>query len=131
MHCFGYSLLHPNGSSNAVMIDYLISSLTTIEGRYPGCGNLLSGDFNRLNISRLQTQFKLKQLVRVPTRGNQTLDLILTNMPHVYNKYLVQTFPPFGLSDHFVVLLEPKPRSRHNTSSRCSFTRRDTRASRK
>ena len=73
--------------------------------------NQKSGEFNRLNISRLQTQFKLKQLVRVPTRGNQTLDLILTNMPHVYNKDLVQTFPPFGLSDHLVVSLEHKPRS--------------------
>ena len=52
-------------------------------------------------------------------------------MPHVYNKDLVQTFPPFGLSDHLVVSLEPKPRSRHNTGSRRSFTRRDTRASRK
>ena len=89
------------------LIDNLISSLTTIEGRYPSCGILLSGDFNRLNISRLQTQFKLKQLVRVPTRGNQTLDLILTNMPHVCNKDLVQTFPPLGLSDHLVGSLEP------------------------
>ena len=124
-----YHTLYPNGSSDAAMIDYLISSLTTIEGRYPACGILLSGDFNWLNISRLHTQFKLKQLVRVPTRGNQTLDLILTNMPHVYNKDLVQTFPPFGLSDHLVVSLEPKPRSRHNTGSRRSFTRRDTRSS--
>ena len=49
----------------------------------------------------------------------------------MYNKDLVQTFPPFGLSDHLVVLLESKPRSRHNTSSRRSFTRRVTRASRK
>jgi len=113
------------------MIDYLSSSLTTIEGRYPDCGILLFGDFNRLNISRLQTQFKLKQLVHVSTRGNQTLDLILTNMPHVYNKDLGQTFPPFGLSDHLVVLLEPKQRNKQNTSSRRSFTRTDTRASRK
>ena len=60
-----------------------------------------------------------------------TLDLILTNMPHVYNKDLVQTFPPFGLSDHLVVSLEPKLRGKHNTGSRRSFTRRDTRASRK
>ena len=69
--------------------------------------------------------------MRVPTRGNQTLDLILSNMPHVYNKDLVQTFPPFDLSVHLVVSLEPKPRSRHNTGSRRCFTRRDTRASRK
>ena len=126
-----YHTLYPNGCSDAAMIDYLICSLTTIEGRYSGCGILLSGDFNRLNISRPQTQFKLKPLVRVPTRGNHTLDLTLTNMPHVYNKDLVQTFPPFDLSDHLVVSLEPKPRSRHNTGSRSSSTRRDTRASRK
>ena len=55
-----YHTLYPNGSSDAAMMDYLISSLTTIEGRYPGCGILLSGVINRLNISRLQTQFKLK-----------------------------------------------------------------------
>lgn len=40
-------------------------------------------------------------------RGDQTLDLIITHMPHFYNKDLVQTFSPFGLSAHFVVLLEP------------------------
>ena len=126
-----YHTLYPDGASDAAMIDYLITSLTTIEGRFPGCGIILSGDFNRLNINRLLTQFKLKQLVRVPTRGDQTLDLILTNMPQVYNEDLVQTFPPFGLSDHVVVLLEPKPRCMRNTSSRRCITRRDTRERRK
>lgn len=100
-----YNTLYPGGASDAAMIGYLISSLTTIEGRFPGCGIILSGDFNRLNINRLQTQFKLKQLVRVPTRGDRTLDLILANVPQVYNKDLVQTFPPFGLSDHVVAKL--------------------------
>ena len=33
-------------------------------------------------INRLRTQFKLTQLVRVPPRGDQTLDLIITHMPH-------------------------------------------------
>ena len=57
-----YHTLYPNRSSDVAVIDYmyLTSSLMTIEGRYPGCGILLSGDFNRLNISRLQTQFKVK-----------------------------------------------------------------------
>ena len=82
-------------------------------------------------ISRLRTQFKLTQLVRVPTRGDQTLDLIITHMPHFYNKDLVQTFSPFGLSAHFVVLLEPNLRSMRNTSNHRSLTRRDTHPSRK
>ena len=69
--------------------------------------------------------------MRVPTRGDQTLDLIITHMPHFYNKDLVQTFSPFGLSAHFVVLLEPNLRSMRNTSNHRSLTRRDTHPSRK
>ena len=52
-----------------LLVDYLASSLAAIEGRYPGC------DFNSLNINQLMAQFRLKQLVWVPTRGQQTLDL--------------------------------------------------------
>ena len=126
-----YHTLYAAGASDAAMVDYLFSSLTTIEGRYPGCGILLTGDFNRLKISRLVTQFNLTQPARIPTRGDQTLDLIITNMPHLHNKDLVQTFPPFGLPDYFVVLLEPNLRSMRNTSSRRSLTRRDTHPSRK
>lgn len=72
--------------------------------------------------SRLRTQFKLTQLVRVPIRGDQTLDLIITNMPHLYKKDLVQKFSPFGLSDHFVVLLVPNLRGMRNASGRRSLT---------
>ena len=88
---------YPVGASDNAMLDYLASSLTTIEGRYPGCGILLTGDFNRLNLSRLLMQFKLKQLVNFPTRGERTLDLIITNMPQLCDKNMVQSFPPFGL----------------------------------
>ena len=110
----------------------VISTLTTIEGLYPGCGILLPGDFNRLNISRLLLQqIKRKQLVRVPTRGDSTLDLIITNMPQLYNKNQVLTLPPFGLSDHNVVLLPPTSRPSRDTSSRRTMTRRNTRPSRK
>ena len=65
-----YHTLYPDGASDAAMMDYLISTLTTIEGHYPGCGILLSGDFNRLNTDRLLLQFRLRQLVHIPTRGD-------------------------------------------------------------
>ena len=120
-----YTLTEP-----VMQSDYLLSSLTTIEGLYPGCGILLTGDFNQLNISRIITQFKLKQLVHVPTRGDCTLDLIITNMTQ-FSKEFLQIFPPFGLSDHSVVLLKPKSKSQRTTSSRRFITRRDTRYSRK
>ena len=43
-----YHTLYPTGANDTAMVDYLFSSLTTMEGRYPGCGILLTGDFNRL-----------------------------------------------------------------------------------
>lgn len=75
-------------------------------------------------------QCKLKQLVRTPTRDDRTRDLIITNMPEVYDKNFVQIFPPFGLSDHSVFFLQPKPRLSRNSSRRV-VTRRDIRGSRR
>ena len=65
----------PNADDNE-MLNYLSTTLTTIESQYPGCGIFLAGDFNRLNVSRLLTPFKMKQLVRSPTRGDRILDLL-------------------------------------------------------
>jgi hypothetical protein len=62
------------------MLRYLTTTLISVESLYPGCGILLAGDFNQLKIRRLLTQFKMKQLVHTPTRGNNILDLIITNM---------------------------------------------------
>ena len=89
----------PNANDNE-MLDYLSTTLTTIEGHYPGCGIFLAGDFNRLTVSRPSTQFRMKQLIRSPTRGDRILDLVLTNLPQIYDKNSVQILPPFGLSDH-------------------------------
>ena len=70
----------------------------------------LTGDFNRLNVNRLLVQFKMKQLVRVPTRRDQILDLIITYLPHLYENNSVEMRPPFGLSDHNVIMLHSKNR---------------------
>ena len=102
------------------MLTYLSTTLTTIESQYPGCGIFLADDFNRLNISRLLTQFKTNQLVRFPTRGDQILGLVLTNLPQMYDKNGVEILPPFGLFDHNVILLHPKVRSRQEGPSRKS-----------
>lgn len=55
-----YHTYYSVGANDSAMLDYLASSLTAIVGRYPGCGILLTGDFNRLNIRRLLMQFLLK-----------------------------------------------------------------------
>ena len=113
------------------MLTYLSTTLTIIKSQYPGCGILLAGDYNRLNVSRLWTQFKMKQLVRSPTRGDRILHLVLTILPQMYDKNGVQILPPFGLPNHNVVLLHPKVRSRQEGPSRKVITERDTRISRK
>ena len=60
-------------------------SLALTETHYPGCGLLVTGYFNRLNIDGLQNHFRLKQIVKVPTRKKATLNLILTNMLVYYS----------------------------------------------
>ena len=77
---------HPPSADDNIMVDYLSSTFMSIEGLYPGCGIFLTGDFNRLNINRLLAQFSMKKLVRVPTRGDNILDLIITSMPKLYAK---------------------------------------------
>ena len=123
-----YHTHSPVGASDNAMLVYLALSLITIERRYPGCGISLTSVFNRLNLSRL-LNLKLNQLVHDPTRGERTLDLIITNMPQLYEKNSVQSFPPFGLSDHSVLLLQPKSRTIRSCSRRF-VTRRDTQLSR-
>ena len=43
------------------------------------------GDLNRLRTSSTSRLFKLKQLVNFPTRGERTLDVILTNIFQFYD----------------------------------------------
>ena len=89
-----------------------------MEGEYPGCGFLLCGDFNRLNIRRLTTHFQLKKLVDKPTRGDQILDSVISNLPQLYDANSLQALPPFGLSDHKVVLVDPTARQVEKGPSR-------------
>ena len=125
-------MYHPHsGINDRGMLDHLTTSLTTIEGLHPGCGIVVCRDFNRMNLDRLTAQFKLKQIVNKPTRGDKTLDLIITNLPHLYDKDALCNLPPFGLSDHNVVIVRLKQRQSREGSSRKVITRRDTRPSRK
>jgi hypothetical protein len=124
-------IYHPPSSDDKVMLRYLTTTLISVESLYPGCGILLASDFNQLKIRRLLTQFKMKQLVHTPTRGNNILDLIITNMYQIYDHNSVHFIPPFGLSDHNGVLLRPKARYPNSNSSRKTLMRRDTRPSRK
>ena len=54
-----------------------------------------------LNVADLLSSHNLKQIVREPTRGNNILDLIITNMSHFYSTPTVTA--PLGRSDHHVI----------------------------
>lgn len=102
------NIYHPPSADDSAVLQYLSKCLSFIESRYTNCGLLIVGDFNRLNMTRLKNSYDLKQIVKFPTRGKRTLDLILTNLNHFY-KDPVQR-PPHGLSDHMSVELQPKER---------------------
>ena len=91
------------------MIQYLYECLTIIESEFPNNGTILLGDFNKLKVSRIQNAFKLKQVVKFPTRGRNILDLILTDLDKFYDS--PRKLPPFGLSDHDSVFVPPLARS--------------------
>ena len=90
---------------------------------FPSCGLIITGDFNHVNTGRLQSRFKLKQLVK---RGDAVLDLVVTNMSDHFS--CPQRFIPFGLSDHCAVIVQPKRRE-SNQHTRKSITIRNIRVS--
>ena len=100
--------------------------MSSIESRFPNCGLLIVGDFNRLKTKRLQNSFDLKQIVTFPTRGDRTLDLVLTNLKEYYQDPIQR--PPHGLSDHMSVEVQPKDRSQL-PDSRLTIKARDLKPS--
>lgn len=108
--------------------EHLFSSLSRAESRYPNCALIIGGDFNRLDVASIKRHFRLKQIVKKPTRKDATLDLMLTNLHEYYDDPC--TFPPFGLSDHSTVVAESKVREEGQNSSKYVL-KHDKRESRK
>ena len=68
---------------------------------------MLLGDFNDLNIIDICQSCALKQVVKVPTRNNAILDLIMTNQDNSWYKDPI-SLPSIDNSDHLCVLYVPK-----------------------
>lgn len=96
----------PNSPHQEILIEHLQSTADDICLKHPDCGLVLLGDFNRLNISDLCRGNGLTQVVKDNTRGDAILDMILTNMPDLYNRPTI--LPPIGSSDHNSILWCPK-----------------------
>jgi len=66
----------------------------------------------------------LKQMVKIPTRNNNILDLFLTNIPSPVHE--TKTLPGLGTSDHDIVFHEIKVKrvASSKTPDRSNHTRR-------
>ena len=76
---------------------------------------IIAGDFNRTDISEILHSYgALKQICSVPTRKNATLEIILTDLGHLFHP--PTSLPPLEVdmgkkgedADHNIVILAPK-----------------------
>ena len=81
-----------------------------------------------ININRLLNHFRLKQIVKVHTRKDAILDLMLTNMHNYF--CAPKAYAPFGLSDHNTIVAEPHVIAPKGNNKKV-IIRRDCWASRK
>ena len=105
---------HPPRANDNTMKEYLLSSLESLESKFPNCAINVGGDFNRTLLSILERAFRsflLNPVITFPTRGDRTLDQIFTNISSLYT--YPSRLPPFGLSDHHSVLIEANVRDKN------------------
>lgn len=97
---------HPPGSDDRIMCDHIVNTIDEVSRKHPHTAVVILGDFNRMKDFALKS-FPLKQVVKSGTRADALLDLIYTNIDNYYE--VPRVFAPVGLSDHNIVIFEPKP----------------------
>ena len=117
---------HPDTSDTALN-EYLTASLDKIEAKFPNSGILTAGDFNKFDFKAPAKCYQLEPIIKIPTRGKNTLDQIYTNLKEYYKPPI--SGPAFGLSDHLSITVLPKIRQKSQAKSKIIQTR-DKRPSR-
>ena len=123
---------HPPSANDNTMKEYLLSSLESLESKFPNCAIILAGDFNRTLLSFLERAFRpflLNPVVTFPTSGDRTLDQIFTNISSLYT--YPSRLPPFGLSDHHSVLIVANVRDKNLKPQYKTIKARDKRPSKR
>ena len=87
--------------------EHILSNLDDLCSQHPNSDIIICGDFNHLDPTELQTHFDVTNLVQEPTRGNSTLDVILTSQP-ISEYYRIDVGPPISTSDHGWIPLSRK-----------------------
>ena len=92
----------PPRANSAAALGVLHDVISVLETAHPDAVFITAGDFNQCN---LRTVFpKYYQHVDIPTRGENTLDHVYSN---IRDAYRASPRPHFGLSDHISLLMYP------------------------
>ena len=86
---------------------HLAETIQSFYSKYACPLILLLGDFNDLNTTDICQSCSFKQVVKVPTRKDAILDLIMTNQDSTWYKDPI-SLPSIDKSDHLCVLYAPK-----------------------
>ena len=105
----------PKISAEKKLLEHISQSMTELKVKYPGCGLVISGDFNKADMSNVRDR-ELVNVVLKPTRGQNTLGLIITNLRRFYQETFIP--PTVGRSDHFTVIWKPTGQARYPPKNR-------------
>jgi hypothetical protein len=104
----------PNSKKNKKLLDHIISTMHQLLTKYPKAGYLIGGDKNSLPIAPIISALpKCQQIVTQNTYKDKILDIILTNMSHLYSvPYIAPAVQPDDIrhaspSDHNIPVAVP------------------------
>ncbi len=93
----------PGANANAnEALQELHETISSLQIKHPEAFYVVAGDFNHVKLTDTLSSFY--QHVTFPTRGDNTLDCVYTN---IHGAYRALPRPPLGLSDHISILLAP------------------------
>jgi exonuclease III len=109
-------------------VEYIQTTIDQLLQNNKKANFILTGDFNRLDISGLCDQNGLKSLVNFPTRNTAKLDDILTDV-ECYDA--AEKLAPIGTSDHCSIFVKGACVSEGSSQKYHYITRRDLRQHKK
>ena len=97
-----YTMHPPNADADATLA-HLCTTTQNLMLKHKTAKMFVCGDFNKLNMTEYEQTFNLRQLVDFSTRGQNTLDLLMTDIREYVTP--IKT-APLGNSDHCGIMLE-------------------------
>ena len=92
----------PPDANASAALSLLLNAINEQQRAHPDGVHIIAGDFNKTNLKTVLPKFH--QHVKCPTRGENTLDHVYTNIKHGYRTI---PLPHLGVSDHLSLLLIP------------------------